>query len=56
MLNKLLLAVFSLWCDAVRIYRQRAYESLGAGNRCVYNYDEEDKDAKILDIFYQSFC
>ncbi|MDE5551590.1 MAG: radical SAM protein [Muribaculaceae bacterium] len=36
--------------------RQRAYESLGAGNRCVYNYDEEDKDAKILDIFYQSFC
>ncbi|MDE6296174.1 MAG: radical SAM protein [Muribaculaceae bacterium] len=36
--------------------RQRAYESLGAGNRCVYNYDEEDKDAKILDIFYHSFC
>ena len=36
--------------------RQKAYEALNCGNRCVYNYDEEDKDAKILDIFYHSFC
>ncbi len=36
--------------------RQRAFETLNNGNKCALNYDEAQIDAKILDIFDNSFC